>query len=72
MIKRKGRGGPGRGQGRHALYGKPLERVCVMLDPQTIAKAKAVAQAIGKKSISAGLREMARRAKIRSTDTPSA
>lgn len=47
-----GRGGPNRNQGRHALYDKPMRRLSVMLDEETIRRARWA----GNGNVSAGIR----------------
>lgn len=51
--KPKGRGGPGRNQGRKAVDGCDVKRVNVMLDDKTIDKARD----IGEGNLSAGIRK---------------
>lgn len=57
MSSTKGRGGPGRGQGRRSLDGAPgLRRVNVMLDSVTVD----VLRRIGGGELSLGIRRAAR------------
>ena len=64
MTKRSTHGGPGRGQGRHPIYEKPMKRVNVTLDSATWHKA----MLIGKGNISAGIRRALAAITVR--DTP--
>lgn len=53
MAKKSKRGGWRENAGRNPIYGVPMRKVTIMLDPETIEKAKK----LGDGELSAGLRK---------------